>query len=103
LKAWLPVFPPISTSQSVDAERYALSPEELEKYAWYITPNHHYPGHLAASALLRAQPRVWLRFLGQALRTPPLSFLAAGIYAVVAKNRHRLPGGTQACDPNQAS
>jgi predicted DCC family thiol-disulfide oxidoreductase YuxK len=103
LRAWLPVFPPTSTSQLLDADRYALSKDELEKFAWYITPTYHYPGHLAASALLRVQPRVWLRFLGQVLRTPPFSFLAAGIYALVAKTRHRLPGGTQACDPNQAS
>jgi hypothetical protein len=28
---------------------------------------------------------------------PPASWVAAGIYRVVAKNRHRLPGGTPTC------
>jgi predicted DCC family thiol-disulfide oxidoreductase YuxK len=99
LREWLPVFPRTQTSQSISADEYALSDDDLARYAWYITKTHHYAGHLAASALLRAQPSVWLRFLGFVLRTPPFSWVAAGVYAAVAKTRHRLPGGTPACDP----
>ncbi|MYW07733.1 DUF393 domain-containing protein [Streptomyces sp. SID2563] len=31
------------------------------------------------------------------LRIPPTSWLAAGVYRVIARNRHRMPGGTAAC------
>ncbi|HEY9473830.1 MAG TPA: DUF393 domain-containing protein [Mycobacteriales bacterium] len=37
------------------------------------------------------------RALGQLVLTPPLSWLAAVAYRLVANNRHRLPGGTAAC------
>ncbi|MGH9170291.1 MAG: hypothetical protein ACRD0Z_05400, partial [Acidimicrobiales bacterium] len=34
---------------------------------------------------------------GRALSVPPLRWLAAAVYPVVARVRHRLPGGTPAC------
>jgi predicted DCC family thiol-disulfide oxidoreductase YuxK len=39
---------------------------------------------------------VW-KAVGVVLQVPPISWLAALVYVVVAKNRHRLPGGTPAC------
>jgi hypothetical protein len=59
-----------------------------------LTPTHHYAGHLAASALLRSQPRFSLRLLGWLIATPPLSWLAAGVYSLVARFRGSLPGAT---------
>lgn len=102
LRELLPEFPRSVTSQSIDPDRYGLSAEELANYAWYITPGHHYAGHLATSALLRAQPRRGLRFLGWMLATWPISPIAAGVYHLIARYRHRLPGGTPACEPGQA-
>ena len=53
-------------------------------------------GHLAAGrALLRTRPP--LAWLGPLLLVPPTSWLAAVAYRVVAINRHRLPGATEAC------
>jgi len=97
LEKVLPVFPPTRTSQSISLDDFALSADDVARYAWYITPTHQYAGHLAASALLRAQPRRGLRFLGWLIATPPLSYLAAGGYALVAKFRGKLPGGTATC------
>ena len=99
LRDWLPLFPKAVTSQSIAIDSYALTTEDVEKYAWYITPSHQYAGHLAASALLRAQPRFGLRFLGSLLATWPISWIAAGVYAFVSRFRHTLPGGTPSCDP----
>jgi predicted DCC family thiol-disulfide oxidoreductase YuxK len=31
------------------------------------------------------------------LRTPPVRWLAAGVYRLIANNRQRMPGGTAAC------
>ena len=99
LRTWLPAFPQATTSQSIALDSFALTKEDVEKYAWYITPSHQYAGHLAASALLRAQPRFGLRFLGSLLATWPISWIAAGVYAFVSRFRHTLPGGTPSCDP----
>jgi predicted DCC family thiol-disulfide oxidoreductase YuxK len=99
LRSWLPAFPEAKTSQSIALDEFGLSAEDVEKYAWYLTETHQYAGHLAASALLRAQPALGLRILGVALATPPLSWLAGLGYSGVARFRHRLPGGTATCDP----
>ncbi len=99
LKGWLPVFPAIQTSQSLALEDYALSQDDVDRYAWYITPTHQYAGHLAASALFRIQPRFVLRLCGMLLALPPFSWVASGIYAFTARFRHKLPGGTPTCDP----
>ena len=54
-------------------------------------------GHEAfAAALGTAAGSVW-RILGRALLLPGVSPLAAAGYRLVARNRHRLPGGTPAC------
>ena len=99
LREWLPRFPEAKTSQSIAIEDYALTPLDVEKFAWYITPTHQYAGHLAASALLRSQSRFGLRFLGNLIALPPVSWVAAGTYAFTARFRHKLPGGTPTCDP----
>ena len=99
LRDWMPVFPHAQTSQSTAIDTYGLTPVDVEKYAWYITPTHQYAGHLATSALLRAPPRFGLRLLGWLLATWPVSWVAAGVYAFIARFRHKLPGGTPACDP----
>lgn len=99
LRSWLPAFPETKTSQSVSLDDYALSANDVAKYAWYITRTHQYAGHLAASALLRAQPVLGLRLLGVLIATPPISWIAALVYSFVSRFRHTLPGGTPSCDP----
>ena len=97
LEAALPTFPPSTPWQWIDIGEYALTPEDVAKYAWVVTPGGHYAGHLAASALLRMQPHFALRFLGHLIATPPFSWISAVAYGWISKNRHRLPGGTPAC------
>ncbi len=100
LQGALPVFPRAVTAQSINPDDYALSAGDLARFAWYVTPTHQYAGHLAASALLRVQPKLGLRFVGWLLATPPFSFVAALGYRFVARFRHRLPGGTPTCEPD---
>ena len=97
LESVLPVFPATTPWQWIDISEYALTADDVENYAWVVTPRGQYAGHLAASALLRMQPRFALRFLGHLIATPPVSWLAAAAYTWISKNRHRLPGGTPAC------
>jgi predicted DCC family thiol-disulfide oxidoreductase YuxK len=97
LERVLPRFPRSIPSQWADLDELGLTADDVARYAWYITPAHHYAGHLAVSALLRSQPRAILRLAGHLLATPPFSWIAALGYRAVVLNRHRLPGGTPAC------
>ena len=64
---------------------------------WYVVEDTA-RANPAVSALLRSQPRFGLRLLGWLIATPPWSWLAAAGYDFVARFRHRLPGGTPACE-----
>jgi predicted DCC family thiol-disulfide oxidoreductase YuxK len=97
LERTLPRFPRSTPYQWADLDTLGLTLDDVTRYAWFVTPTHQYAGHLAFSALLRSQPRPWLRFAGALIATPPVSWVAALGYRLVAANRHRLPGGTPAC------
>ncbi len=53
-------------------------------------------GHEALAAALCTAGPAW-RIAGRAILLPGISPLAAASYRLVARNRHRLPGGTPAC------
>ena len=97
LRDLLPRYPETTPYQWADLDALGLSLDDVQHYAWYLTPTHHYGGHLAFSALLRSQPRVSLRFAGWIIATPPFSWAAALGYRFIARYRHLLPGGTPAC------
>ncbi|MFW3170385.1 thiol-disulfide oxidoreductase DCC family protein [Geodermatophilus sp. CPCC 206100] len=63
---------------------------------WVPRPGAALGGARAVAAALRAAGG-WWALLGGVLALPPVSWLAAGCYRVVAANRTRLPGGTPAC------
>ena len=97
LEALLPLFPTATPWQWLDLAELGLTRDDVARYAWVVTSHHQYAGHLAFSALLRMQSAPAWRFLGHLIATPPISWLAAIGYQVIAKNRHHLPGGTPAC------
>ena len=97
MKRLLPTFPPSTPWQWIDLDEYGLTRRDMETFAWVVTGSHQYAGHLALSALLRLQDAAGWRFLGHLIATPPFSWVAAVGYHFVARNRHRLPGGTPAC------
>ncbi|MBH0131242.1 DUF393 domain-containing protein [Salinibacterium sp. NK8237] len=97
LKAILPVFPSSTPWQWIDLDDYALTQDDVDKAAWFVTPTRQFAGHIAFSALLRMQPTFGWRFLGHLIATEPFSFVASLGYRFVSRYRHRLPGGTPAC------
>jgi predicted DCC family thiol-disulfide oxidoreductase YuxK len=57
-------------------------------------------GHEAIAAALGTAGWPW-RIAGRVILLPGVSPLAAVTYRLVARNRHRLPGGTPACATGQ--
>ena len=97
LEEWLPRFPGSIPWQWADLDALGLTRDDVRDFAWYLTPKHSYAGAMAFAALLRAQPRSGLRFVGHALAFGPFAVVASLGYNVIARYRHLLPGGTAAC------
>jgi predicted DCC family thiol-disulfide oxidoreductase YuxK len=90
-------FPESQPWQWIDHEALGLSHHDVTHYAWLIVDDERFRGHAAFAALLRRQGQTGWRFLGHLLVTPPFSWAAAAAYALIARFRHRRPGGAPAC------
>lgn len=94
----LPIDVEVEPWQSLDLEALDLDEADVTAAAWWIEPGRApVAGHEAIGRSLMAAGGGWA-WVGRAIVTPPLSWIAAPIYALVAKNRHRLPGATEACE-----
>ena len=84
--------------QEADLEALGLSERSCERaLQWVGATGEHYEGAAAFSALLRGSDSAFSRALGQLLSFGVTSAMSGAFYALVAANRHRLPGGTPAC------
>jgi predicted DCC family thiol-disulfide oxidoreductase YuxK len=80
-----------------DLGRLGLTVDEVSTAAYWIDGRGGgHRGHMAFAEAFRAMGGGW-RVVGSAMRIPPLSRLAAVVYELIARNRHRLPGSTPAC------
>lgn len=83
--------------QLADLDELGITPAQAaEAVRWVGADGTVSAGHEALAAALGTAGRLW-RLVGQAMLLPGISRLAAAGYRVVARNRHRLPGGTPAC------
>jgi predicted DCC family thiol-disulfide oxidoreductase YuxK len=74
-----------------------LTLNQVEVAAWWVDESDKsWGGHEAVGRSLRAC-RGWRRWAGAIILSPPFCWFAPLVYAVVARYRHRLPGGTPAC------
>lgn len=84
--------------QRANLESFGLTADEASKRVYFVVADGKpQGGHRAFAGLLRAQRSVALKALGSLMLVPPVSWLAAAVYILVAKYRHKLPGGTPAC------
>ncbi|MDE0195282.1 MAG: DUF393 domain-containing protein [bacterium] len=86
----LPAGTSVLASQQADLAAAGLSDQQATDAAWWIdTDGAHHRGHRAIAESLRACGGSWSR-LGRLLILPGVSLLAAGVYELIARNRHRL-------------
>lgn len=83
--------------QFADLEQLGVSAEQASAAVqWIGSDGVVLSGHEAIAATFGSAGALW-RSLGRFLLLPGVSWAAAKVYALVAANRHRLPGGTPAC------
>ena len=83
--------------QLTDVAQFGLTEAQTAERVYLVLGDETFGGHLAFAYLLFIQRNWFLKALGWLLTVPPLCWLAAPGYALVARYRHRLPGGTPAC------
>ncbi len=77
--------------------RLGLDISKVQRCAWWVDAGGELSsGHRAVARALRAA-RGRRRMAGTLLLAPPFNLLGAIGYQVVARHRHRLPGGSPAC------
>ena len=87
----------IAPWQALQLEPLGLSVDDVTGAAWWIdAEGDAVAAHLAIAAALRADRRAW-PFVGLLIGHAPLSWVAAPVYRWVARNRQRMPGGSDAC------
>ncbi|MCC3764307.1 DUF393 domain-containing protein [Glycomyces sp. TRM65418] len=87
--------------QWADLDRLGVTEEEAESAVVWAETGLTKAGPDAIAVLLRRAQWYW-RPVGGVLSLKPVSRLAWPVYRLVARNRHRLPGGTAACSLTQA-
>ncbi|HEX3790355.1 MAG TPA: DCC1-like thiol-disulfide oxidoreductase family protein [Pseudonocardiaceae bacterium] len=83
--------------QGSDLTAAGLSTRDVEAAVWWIEPGAvPVAGPVAIGRLLATAGGCW-RIVGPVLGAPPVRWLAWPVYRLIARYRHRLPGGTPAC------
>ena len=83
--------------QLTDVTRFGLTETQTSERVYLVLGDETFGGHLAFAYLLFIQRNWALKALGWLMTVPPLCWLASIGYSLVARFRHRLPGGTPAC------
>jgi predicted DCC family thiol-disulfide oxidoreductase YuxK len=97
IEARLPAGSPVEPWQSLDIEALGLHEADVTTAAYWIDGDGGlHRGHLAIGRALVTAGGIW-GIIGRIIVTPPMSWIARGLYALVARYRYRLPGATDAC------
>lgn len=97
LDALLPTTAEIVPWQHTDLERLGTSQARTRHEVVWVAPDGHTWGGAQAVARLLIDAGSGWALLGHALRLPPQRWVAWLTYRLVARYRHRLPGGTPRC------
>ena len=83
--------------QFIDVTKFGLTAEQTASRVYFASEGKTYGGHAALAKVLLAQRNWIFKAIGAIMLTPPFSWIAHLGYLLVAKYRHKLPGGTPAC------
>ena len=83
--------------QLTDVSDFGLTEAQTAARVYFVAGGEAFGGHLAFAQILLAQRNWVLKVVGWLLTVPPFCWLGSIGYALVARFRHRLPGGTPAC------
>ena len=83
--------------QYVDFTNLPITKEDCADQVYLLVDGKPNGGHEGFAMTLRVQPSAVVRFIGAAAMSPALRWFAKPTYRLVAKYRHKLPGGTPAC------
>jgi predicted DCC family thiol-disulfide oxidoreductase YuxK len=93
----LPIDAEVTAYQFTNLELYGTTEERATHEVLWVDPTGRiYGGAQAIARLLVSAGGVYAA-AGWALRTPPIRWIAAAGYRLIANNRQRMPGGTAAC------
>jgi len=87
----------IAAWQLTDLRLLGLTAEQASAQVYLVADGKLFGGHEAFAELMRLQGDPFHRAVASVMRAPGLRRVSAWGYRLVAKNRHRLPGGTPAC------
>lgn len=76
---------------------HGLTPAEANESVWWIADDGSTSHGSRAIAEALETSSAPLRLAGRAMGSRAIQPVAEGVYRIVARNRHRLPGGTPAC------
>lgn len=87
----------VAGQELADPASVGLSLDEIRESSWFITADGERLGYAAGvAAALVAAGGAW-GAVGRVLRTPVVAPVARPVYAWIARNRHRMPGGSPSC------
>jgi predicted DCC family thiol-disulfide oxidoreductase YuxK len=96
----IPTSAAVTPWQLADLDALGVTQADAEASVQWIDPGSGRPvraaGTAAIASLLVDAGSYW-RPLGRLLDVRPVRWLAGLAYRLIARNRHRLPGGTAAC------
>ncbi len=93
----LPIDAEVTAYQFTDLELYGTTEDRATHEVLWVDPTGRIHGGAQAVARLLISAGGIYAAAGWMLRTPPVRWIAAGVYRLIANNRQRMPGGTAAC------
>ncbi|MPZ60058.1 MAG: DUF393 domain-containing protein [Propionibacteriales bacterium] len=98
LVRWVPTVAAVEPWQRLDLEELGLTETACrESVQWVDAGERPVGGPLALAGFLRSSGGPVWRLIGRVLALPLALRAADPAYRLIARNRHRLPGGTPTC------
>jgi predicted DCC family thiol-disulfide oxidoreductase YuxK len=88
---------PVEPWQFTDLTAYGITPDRAQYEVLWVDAAGRIHGGAQAFARWLIDSGGIARVAGTLITLPPIRWVAAGIYRLIANNRQRMPGGTPAC------